>query len=76
MARPRVFLTAEMKRRMAVRDLSRQLDELDRLRAQPGEIIGYAVDGLPSDEQKVDMRDLGQVLHHEEPVHAPIDRNL
>jgi hypothetical protein len=49
-----------------------------------GEIIGEQIGGaVPADEaghfylcprcgQAVDERDLGQVLHHEEPDHAPL----
>ena len=47
-------------------------------------IIGQRVGGNPKNEidnfynckacgQSVDMRDLGQVFHHEEPNHKPID---
>jgi hypothetical protein len=51
---------------------------------KPGGIIGEQIGGEPpSDEaghyhrcpicgQAVDERDLGQVLHHEEPDHAPL----
>lgn len=53
----------------------------DKIR--PGEIIGRRVDGEPANElehfivcpscgQMIDRRDLGQVIHHDEPGHAPL----
>jgi hypothetical protein len=51
---------------------------------KPGEIIGKQIGGPVSEDeaehfyvceacgQAVDMRDLGQVLHHEEEGHEPI----
>jgi len=54
---------------------------------EPGQIIGYRVDGEPADErdhfyackargQMVDMRDLGQVFHHEKKRHRPLPENM
>ena len=50
---------------------------------RPGTIKGHRVGGDPADEaenfylcphcaQAVDMRDLGEVLHHETPDHSPL----
>ena len=50
---------------------------------KPGKIIGKRLGGDPEDErehfyvcpscgQAVDMRDLGQVFHHEAPDHEPL----
>jgi hypothetical protein len=54
------------------------------MKVQPGEIIGTRVGGEPANEtdhffkckacgQAVDMRDLGQVFHHEEDDHKPLE---
>ena len=54
---------------------------------KPGQIIGYRVSGEPKDErdhfyackacgQMVDMRDLGQVFHHEKKRHRPLPESM
>jgi hypothetical protein len=53
------------------------------MKPKPGEIIGTRVGGEPANEadhffvckacgQAVDRRDLGQVFHHEEDDHKPL----
>ena len=55
-------------------------------RVQPGTIVGRRAGSIPEREQEhfylckacgqaVDMRDLGQVFHHEVPAHSPLPEN-